>query len=227
MKRRGYNPPVNKFWRRLRSIFARQDLTTGKPIKCILVFLLPILLSTLFQQLYLFTDATIVGQSLQEESVAAINASSSINYLVLNLGTGAASGFSVILSKHVGAKNELEAKRSYLTQIILCIAVSAFIAIVGIALIPLLLQMVNIVKGSGDVRMDMEFQEAKTYLIYLFGGSIFIIFYNMISANLRAKGDSFAPFVFLAIGNVLNLILDILFIQGFQWGVAGSAAATT
>ena len=211
---------------KLKSLFGKQDLTSGNPSKGILVFLIPILLSTIFQQLYTLTDAAIVGQSLAGESVAAINASASVHYLVLNFGMGATSGFSVILSKYVGAKNLNEARRSFLTQCILCVFVSIFLTIAGIALIPAFLQLLHIYNGSGDPSMQMEFDEAVIYMTYLFSGSLLVVFYNMSMANLRAKGDSFMPFVFLAFGVLLNIGLDVLFIRAFHWGVAGSALAT-
>lgn len=211
---------------KLKALFGKQDLTKGSPAKGILVFLVPILLSTLFQQFYTLTDAAIVGQSLPEESVGAINASLSVNFLILNFGIGSTSGFSVILSKFVGAKNVNEAKRSFLTQCILSIFVSIFMAVVGIALIPAFLQMLNIYNGSGDASMQREFDDARIYMTYMFAGSLFVVFYNLATANLRAKGDSFMPFVFLTLGVVANIGLDLLFIKVFQWGVAGSALAT-
>ena len=217
---------MRKLWLKLKSLFGHRDLTKGSPMKNILLFLVPVLLSTVFQQLFQITDAAIIGQALTQESVAGVNASSSVNYIVLNLGIGSATGFSVLLSKNVGANNVLEAKRSFLTQCILCIAVSAFIAAVGIPMIPVFLKMMNIVQGSGDPSMELEFQEARTYMTFLFGGAVLTVFYNMAFANLRAKGDSFAPFMFLAFGVVLNVCLDLLFVRTFRWGIAGSAGAT-
>ena len=217
---------MQKLLTKLKSLFAKQDLTTGSPTKGILAFLVPILLSTIFQQLYTITDAAIVGQALPEASVAAINASSSIHYIVLNFGMGCASGFSILLSKWVGAKNVLEAKRSFLTQCILCVFVAIIIAVGGILAIEPMLNLLGIVRDSGDPFMQMEFEEATTYLTFLFASGLLVVFYNMSVANLRAKGDSFAPFCFLAMGVIINIFLDLLFIHVFQLGVAGSALAT-
>lgn len=217
---------MNRFWSKFKGFFGKQDLTQGSPIKGILVFLIPIFFSTIFQQFYTLTDAAIVGQALPQEAVAAVNASGSVNFIVLNFGMGCATGFSVLLSRAVGAKNVIEAKRSYATQIILGLFVAAIMAIAGIALIPAFLRMLGIVQGSGSIAMEIEYNEAKTYMTYLFAASGLVFFYNLAVANLRAKGDSFAPFCFLALSVSINIGLDFLFIYAFQMGVAGSALAT-
>ena len=217
---------MKKLLSRLQSIFAKQDLTQGSILKGILVFLIPILLSTLFQQFYSLTDAAIVGQALSEESVAAINASSSINFIILYFGSGCTSGFSILMSRSVGANDTANAKKSFYAQIILSLLVSILLATAGIALIRPLLALMGIVETSGDPSMLKEFNEARTYLTYIIGASIMVVFYNLMAANLRAKGDSFAPFCFLTLSVILNIGLDFLFIYAFKMGVAGSALAT-
>ena len=217
---------MNFTFKKIVTFFDKQDLTKGSPTKGIIFFLVPILLCTILQQFYSLTDAMIVGQALPEYSVAAINSSGSIMFIVLNLGLGCASGFSVILSRYVGAKDVNEAKRSFLTQCILMIGVSIVVSVAGILLIKPMLSMLGIVDAAGDPLMKKEYQEARTYLLYMFGGAIATLGYNLMFSNLRAKGDSFAPFCFLVLGVILNIGLDFLFIRVFEWGVAGSAGAT-
>lgn len=211
---------------KLKNLFNSQDLTQGSIVKGILLFLFPITLSTLLQQFYTLTDAAIVGQALSNEAVAAVQSSGSINFIILNFAMGCASGLSVIMSREVGAKNKSNARRSFLTQLILGIIISIILGIGSVLLIGPLLRLVGIAPATGNVSMELEYDHAKTYLTYLFACSGIVLLYNMSLANLRAKGDSFAPFCFLAISVILNIGLDFLFIYGFKMEVKGSAIAT-
>ena len=217
---------MKNFFLRFKSLFDKQDFTTGSPTKKILFFFIPIILANLFQQLYYFTDALIVGQVLPDHAVAAINASSSINYIIMNLGLGCASGFSVIMAKRVGAKDVLGSKKSFLTQLILTVIVSIAVTVIGISLLRPFLSLMGLAPNDSDYLMNIEYLEAREYLLYMFGGAIAVIFYNLMFANLRAKGDSFSPFCFLAVGVIANIGLDLLFVKVLGMGVGGSALAT-
>ncbi len=97
---------LNKILGKFKTLFNPIDLTTGKVYKVIIIFLIPILLSLLFQQIYTLTDAIIVGDNLSDAEASGVNSTSTLVWLVLYFGIGATSGFSVILSDRVGAKEE-------------------------------------------------------------------------------------------------------------------------
>jgi len=209
----------------LRKIFAPIDLTKGNPLKVIALFLTPILLSMVFQQIYTLTDAIIVGQTLSEPEIAGVNNSGTITFLVLYLGIGTSAGFSVVISKAIGEGKEEVARKSFFVQIILSLLISIVIAIAACLCIKPLLQLVGIYP-SDDPYMRAEYEAAYQYLFIIFAACAAQIFYNMIVSVLRAKGDSLMPFLFLAAGVLINIGLDLLFISIFHLGPKGAAYAT-
>ncbi len=212
--------------RKFRKLFDPVDLTSGSITKSLLTFLIPIVLSMLFQQFYTLTDAMIVGQTLSEPEVAGINSTTALVYLVLQFGIGATAGFSVVISEKIGMKDKDGVTRSYFCQIVLCVVLSLLLTGIGIACINPLLNVIGIYESSSDALMQAEYEAAYTYLLIIYAGAIAQVLYNMIVAVLRAMGDSFTPFLFLVGGTILNVVLDLLFIMAFHWGVAGSAIAT-
>lgn len=209
----------------LKRIFTPIDLTKGRPVKVIAAFLLPILLSMVFQQIYTLTDAIIVGQTLSEPEIAGVSNSGTITFLVLYLGIGTSDGFSVVISKAIGEKDEATARKSFFVQIVLSFLLSVLIAIIACLCIPFLLRLVG-VTPSEDAYMQQEYEAGYAYLFVIFAACGAQIFYNMIVGVLRAKGDSLVPFLFLAVGVVLNIGLDLLFIIVFKMGPSGAAYAT-
>ena len=215
-----------KLLRKIKDIFKPIDMTKGSIYKAILVFLVPTILSMVFQQIYTLTDAIIVGQTLSESEVAGVNSTGSLVFIVLNFGIGCTSGFSVVIAAAIGANDSKRMRRSYLIQIILCFLVSVALTFIGIAMIPTMLGFLGIHESAIDPAMHAEYTAAATYLTIIFAGTIAQVFYNMIVSILRAVGDSFNPFLFLVASTILNVFLDLLFITVFHWGVAGSAFAT-
>ena len=112
-----------KLLRKIKDIFKPIDMTKGSIYKAILVFLVPTILSMVFQQIYTLTDAIIVGQTLSESEVAGVNSTGSLVFIVLNFGIGCTSGFSVVIAAAIGANDSKRMRRSYLIQIILCFLV--------------------------------------------------------------------------------------------------------
>ena len=215
-----------KLWKKFRSLFNPIDLTKGSICKGLIAFLVPTILSMIFQQIYTLTDAIIVGQTLSESAVAGVNNSSSLIFIVIYFGLGCTNGFSVVIAGAIGAKDEKRMRQSYFIQIVLCLFVSLLLTVLGIVLIPTLLGTLGIHPSEVDMAMQAQYEAAYTYLVIIFGGTIAQVFYNMIVAVLRAMGDSFNPFLFLVFSTIANIGLDLLFIQAFHWGVAGSAWAT-
>ena len=194
------------------------DLTQGHEGKQILIFTLPMLIGSLFQQLYNTADAIIVGRFIGTEAMAAVSVANPIMLLLTSLLTGMALGFSILVSKYYGAKESKKVLSTIHTTYIFVFVMSLFITIVGCIFCQGLLHLINTPLHILD--------DAKGYLIIIFIGTLFSAGYNAISAILRGLGDSRNPLIFLIISTVLNILLDIIFIVYFKMGVTGVALAT-
>ncbi len=194
------------------------DLTEGRPLTKILIFAIPLVLGTLFQQLYSFMDTIIVGRFLGTNALAAVGSTYSLNFLILGFAQGSCIGFAVPLGRAMGARQPDEFKRSFWNACWLCIA--TFLALTALTLIfttPLL----RLIQTPEDI-----FSDAVTYVKIIFTGLCATALYNYMAAVLRASGDSTRPFIFLLATSFLNIILDYIFMVPFQLGVAGAAWAT-
>ena len=187
--------------------------------KQLLAFFFPILFGTFFQQLYNTADAIIVGQFLGKEALAAVGGgtATAIN-LLIGFFTGLASGATVVISQHYGAKNDERISASIHTAIALSLFCGVIISIVGYAFTRPLLEAI----GTPDDVLPL----AVTYMQIYFMGGIPIVIYNMGAGIFRAMGDSRTPFYFLIISCLTNIVLDILFVGGFGMNVEGAAIAT-
>ena len=197
----------------------KNSITEGTIWKPLLAFFFPILLGTFFQQLYNTADAIIVGQFLGKEALAAVGGGTgtAIN-LLIGFFTGLASGATVVISQHFGAKNEKSVSESIHTAMALAIAAGIIITVVGYVFTAPLLRLI----GTPDDVLPL----AITYMHIYFLGGIPIVIYNMGAAIFRAMGDSRTPFYFLLISCLTNIVLDILFVGGFGMNVEGAAIAT-
>lgn len=194
------------------------DLTRGRPITQILLFSLPLVLGTLFQQLYSFVDAVIVGNLLGEDALAAVGVTYSLNFLTLGFVQGMTVGFGIPLAQSCGAKEEQEFRRYFWNGA----ALSGMVAVGMTALILLLTApLLRLIGTPTDI-----FADTRSYAMVIFGGIPAAILYNYCAGALRAAGDSRHPFYFLLFSSFLNIALDYLFIAFTPLGVAGAALAT-
>ena len=194
------------------------QITEGVIWKQLLIFFFPIMLGTLFQQLYNTADAVVVGRFVGTKALAAVGGSTGqITNLIVNFFVALASGATVIIARYYGAKNKKDLNDTLHTAAALSVVGGILTTIAGIALAPVLLMM----KTPADVMPD-----SVTYLRIYFAGIIFVFIYNVGSAILRAVGDSTRPLYFLIVCCFINIFLDILLVVGFNMGVAGAAIAT-
>ena len=194
-------------------------ITEGSIWKPLLLFFLPIVFGTLFQQLYNTVDAVVVGRFVGKEALAAVGGSSGqILSLVVNFFVGLSSGASVIISQFYGAKDAAHVNRTLHTALAFSIVGSIFVTILGITASPWMLGLMNTPK---ELMAD-----SRLYLQIYFGGVFFVFIYNLGSAILRAVGDSKSPLIYLAVCCGMNVVLDILLILVFHMGVEGAAIAT-
>ena len=195
-----------------------KDMTTGNPVKLILLFSIPLLIGNIFQQFYNMVDTIIVGRFIGVEALAAVGTTSSMVFLVNGFVMGLTSGFAVLISQKYGAKDEVGVKEAVASSIILSIIATILVTFISVLSAKPLLTLMN---TPSNIMKD-----ASTYIIILYAGNIAIIFYNMMAAILRALGDSKTPLYFLIVSSVLNIILDLVLIINFKMGVAGAAYAT-
>lgn len=195
------------------------QITEGVIWKKLLIFFFPIMLGTLFQQLYNTADAVVVGRFVGTEALAAVGGSTGqIVNLIVNFFVGLASGATVIIARYYGAKNQRDLNDALHTAAALSLVGGILTTIVGIAATPAMLRLMktpeNVMEGS------------QTYLSIYFAGILFVFIYNVGSAILRAVGDSKRPLYFLIVCCFINIFLDIVLVVFFHMGVAGAAIAT-
>lgn len=195
-----------------------KDLTTGPEGKEIFYFALPMLIGSLFQQLYNTADSIIVGRFVGTEAMAAVSGASPIMFLLTSLLMGITLGFSILVSQYYGSKNMNKVKSTIDTTYIFIFFASILITFIGIFFSEPLLSLMNTPENI--------IGPAKDYLIIIFIGTLFSAGYNSISAILRGLGDSKNPLIFLIIATILNIILDVVFVINFGMGVSGVALAT-
>lgn len=195
-----------------------RDMTEGSPLRLILQFSLPLLAGNLFQQTYNMVDAIIVGRVLGANALAAVGASSSVQFLVLGFCIGICGGFSIPVAQRFGAKNYSAMRQCIFLGGILTIFFALLLTI------PCALFCDTILRALSTPH-DI-FADAYTYLLIIFLGIPSALLYNLLAGILRAVGDSRTPFIFLVISAILNSILDVVFIVLFKCGVEGAAFAT-
>lgn len=193
-------------------------MTEGKISRSILLFALPIFLGDLFQQLYNVVDSLVVGNVLGKEALAAVSSTGSLLFLIVGFLHGVFVGSSVIISRSFGAKDAEKVSIAVHTTIASALIAGILITALGIGMTPLLL------KWMGTP--DDVFTEAVTYLRLYLAGGIFMVMYNACMGIFQAVGDSKRPLYYLIIAAVLNVVLDLLFVAVFGWGIGGVAVAT-
>lgn len=195
-----------------------KDLTEGNVAKLIFQFTLPMLIGNIFQQTYNIVDSVIVGNYLGKQALAAVGASFPIIFILISLVIGVASGMNIIIAQYFGAKDIAKVRRTIDTMYIFIFTASLIVTVVGIYFSESMLRM---------TRLPEELIPTATiYLQVYFAGVIFLFGFNATCAVLRGLGDSKTPLYFLIIASLANIVLVILFVVAFKWGIAGAAAAT-
>ena len=194
------------------------DMTTGNSARKIFFFSLPLLIGTVFQQVYNLADSAIVGKILGTNPFAAVGLTGSITFFVLGLVFGSCSGFAIPVAQDFGAKNEAGVRR--------CVA-----NIVWIGVVFAILMTVITVPLTKQILVWMDVPEelmgyAYDYLVWIFVGLGAQMMYNLLASIIRSLGDSKTPLYFLIVCSVLNIGLDIFCIRNLNMGVKGAAIAT-
>ena len=193
-------------------------MTKGSPWKLITQFAVPVFLSQVFQQLYNTADALIVGRFLGDEALAAVSASGPLIFLLISFFTGLSMGAGVTISRYFGAGDYGHVSKAIHTDVMLGLLSGIVLTVVGVLLTPTFLRWMG---TAPEVLPD-----AIAYFQYYFFGVLAVVMYNMCTSIMNALGDSKRPLYYLIISSLTNIVLDLLFIGGFGWGVWSAAVAT-
>lgn len=194
-----------------------RDMTTGSPTKHLIFFTLPIIAGNAFQQLYSLVDSFVVGQ-VSVDALTAVASAGWLDWLVLSLAIGLAQGFGIQVAQSFGAGDYQELHRAVGQSLLLSVITVVTVEIIAqVFLWPLL------------VAMDMPQQTIRmteSYLRIIFAGLPLVMGFNLFSGFLRSVGNSTTPLIAMICAALTNMVLDVLFVMGFEWGVQGAAAAT-
>lgn len=198
------------------------DMTEGSILSNIIVYTLPLLAGNLLQQLYNMVDTWVIGQDGVNAAYAAVGSVGPIINILVGFFSGLASGASVVIAQHYGAKNIEKVRRASHTAMLMTFILSVIFTVIGVVMTPSILRMMLHDEDGGNA----IYPYAKQYLTIIFAGVSGLMIYNMASGILRAVGDSVRPFYFLVVSAVTNTVLDLVFVFVFKMGVAGVAYAT-
>lgn len=194
------------------------DMTKGNPLKLILTFAVPMLIGNIFQQIYSFADAAILGYFVGDSALASVGATMGIVGILISSIMGFTNGAGIIISQALGAKRFNEMKKTVTALIYIVTVMSVIIGVLGIVFCrPILMLLAT----PEDI-----IENSAVYIKILF---IFVpstVCYNASSAILRSMGNAKTPLISLIIATILNAGLDVLFIAKFNMGVSGAAIAT-
>lgn len=195
-----------------------KNMTEGRPVSLIVAFALPLMVGNVFQQLYSVVDSMVVGKFLGVNALAALGASTWPNWVMLGILQGLTQGFSITMAQAFGAKDIKRLKMAVGNSIVLSGISSVILMILGQILVYPILEML---KTPDDV-----ISYSVLYLRLSLAGIPIIAAYNLLASILRALGDGQTPLRAMVIASVVNVVLDILFVRVFSWGIAGAAIAT-
>ena len=201
-----------------RRSFKPVDMTVGEPWKQILAFTIPMLIGNIAQQLYNTVDSIVVGRYVGDNALAAVGSAGPILNLIIVLFIGIGMGSTIMVSQYFGARDRESLSYTIGNSITLTLISGVLVTVIGIVVARPLLEILNTPAEIIDW--------CTSYLWILFGGSIGMAFFNIISGILRGLGDAISALIYLVISTVINIVLDLFFVAKLGLGVNGVALAT-
>lgn len=195
-----------------------KDLTVGNPMSLIMGFAMSLFWGMLFQQLYNIIDTAIVSWTLGKEAYSGMGSTGAVNFLIMGFCMGVCNGFAIPIAQRFGARDYKSMRKFYTHAIMLC---SVF-AVVMTFLVSIFCRQILVAMKTPESILEYAY----SYIIVIFVGIPVTYMYNLLSATIRALGDSKHPVQYLIIGSVVNIVLDLVFIMVFHWGIFGAAFAT-
>jgi len=196
----------------------KSNMLTGSPFRSLLLFAMPLVVGNLFQQLYSIVDSIIVGKFVGQNALAAVGSTSAIIHIYIAIALGLATGCMIVFSQLLGAKHIARMKSAMFTAVITLGALSLIALAVSLLSGDLVLHLAN--------TRDVLYDDAKTYYIIYAIGFPALFMYNIANSAFNSIGKSRITLWLLAGSSVLNVVLDLWFVVGLKWGVAGAAIAT-
>ena len=194
------------------------NMTTGRPIRLLFSFALPLMFGNIFQQLYTVVDTAIVGQGVGMNALAALGTVDWLNWMMVGIAQGFTQGFCIRMSQKFGAQDLEGLKKTLGTSLLLTAAVAIVGTLIAQIGLPVFLSWMQVPEY---LRAD-----ATLYSRIIMGGFTAVCFFNLCSSTLRAVGDSKTPLIAMVVAAVTNIVLDIVAVFVLKWGIAGAAAAT-
>ena len=195
-----------------------KDLTTGPITKTMLCFAFPMILGNLLQQFYNIADTLIVGRFLGPDALAAVGSSYTLMTFLTSILLGLCMGSGAVFSIRCGEKDEKGLKESILHSFLMIMILAVLLSAASFLLIYPILHFLQVPQEV--------YQMMRNYLWIVFMGILATFLYNFFASLLRAVGNSVTPLFFLGICAFFNIVLDLIFVVCFHWGVAGAAIAT-
>jgi putative MATE family efflux protein len=203
---------------KIKELFGPVDMTTGSPLKKLIIFSIPMLLGNIAQQLYSTIDSIIVGRYVGDNALAAVGSAGSILNLLIVLFVGISMGSGIMVSQYLGAGDREALSNTIGNCIILTAIASVFIMIVATLIARPMLILLKTPEGILD--------GSTSFLVIMFLGAAGMAYYNILGGVLRGLGDSTSALIYLLVASIINILLDLLFVAVFHWGVKGVATAT-
>ena len=194
------------------------DMTQGPIMKSMLRFAVPMVLGNLLQQCYNVVDTLIIGRFLGANALAAVGSSFTLMTFLTSILLGLCMGSGAFFSIRFGQKDEKGLQEGIYASFLLIFFLTVLLNIAAFLCL-------GNIRGFLNVPTEV-WGEMYDYLAVIFGGIFATFLYNYFASLLRSVGNSLAPLLFLAVSAVLNIVLDLLFVVGFDWGVPGAALAT-
>ncbi len=193
-------------------------MTEGTIWKVLLRFALPLFLGNLFQQMYNAVDSLVVGNFCGDDALAAVSSSGSLCHLIVGFFQGTFIGASVIISRYYGARDEDGVDKAVHTTVVFALGAGILLSILGVCFTPTILRWM----GTPENVLPNSIAYFRIYC----AGLLSLVLYNTMNGIFQALGDSRHPLYYLIFASLINVVLDLLFVAVFDWGVQGAATAT-
>lgn len=193
-------------------------LTEGSIWRKMIAFAIPIFLGNLFQQLYNTADSLIVGNFEGSEALAAVSSSGNLIFLMVGFFNGISLGAGVVIARYYGAKKYDMVEKAVHTLVAFGLVAGVALTVIGMTFTPHILRLM----GTPEDVLPNSIVYFRVY----FAGSLGFVMYNIFVGILQSVGDSRHPLMYLIISSMMNVVLDLLFVAGFDMGVGGAAFAT-
>ena len=195
-----------------------KDMTVGRPLPLLISFSLPLMLGNIFQQMYTVVDTMVVGNVLGVNALAALGATDWLYWMILGMIQGLTQGFGILMAREFGARNLENLRKVIGSSTILSLIGSGVLLVFSLSVARPILAIMNTPVQIMD--------QSLLYLRIMCCGIPIVTAYNLLACILRSLGDGKTPLNAMIIASVTNIVLDLVFVVVFRWGIIGAAVAS-